>query len=149
MGIANEINTDADTNTVVSAVAVDNTLTPPAPNAGSNNEVVVTGLGNGDYAIDFTDDGTSVVAAVADPVSAELFMYVQRTSAPNTTANQKWRKTHGSYIIGNDGYIDRWNVAGLARMYARLGSVAGLGTDGSVVTLRDPDIDIAPCILEG
>lgn len=149
LGLAAAINADADTNVLVLATAVDNTLTPPAPNAGSNNEVVLTGLAAADYSVDFTDSGTSVEQVIADASQCTAYVYAQRAAAPDTTPNTRWRKTQGSYTVDQDGYVERWNVAGISRLYVRLGSIQGPGSDGSIVTLRDPDVDIAPCILEG
>lgn len=142
------INADADVNTTIVARVVDSTQDPPVEVAGSNDELIIEGLGNADYSVDFTRVGSSVLSVIADPTSCEAFMYAQRGRAPNTTANTRWRRVPGSYVIDSDGYMERWNIAGLARLYVRLGSIAGPGGDGSGVVLRTPDIDIAPGIAE-
>lgn len=145
--IAAAINADGTVGGIVEATAVE--AAKDAPSLFSlNDSVRIRGIGESDFSVDFATDGSSVVLATADAISASADVFVYRKAAPNTAANQRWRKVPGTLAIDSDGYAETWNVGPVARMYIRLFGLALLGTDGSGVVARVPDIDIAPGILE-
>ncbi len=146
--LADAINNDVTVGALVVALAVnsaDDSVTP-----GSRDSVRVRGLASNDtdWTIDFTDNGTSVVAVSADPTTASMSVWVQRTAAPGSTASTRWRKLPTGYTLSSGGFMERFNVAGLARIYAQITAVDGPGGDGSGVTYRTPTLDWAPAIIE-
>lgn len=145
-GFAAAINADADVNTVVLATAVkgsDDTVV-----VGTRDSVKITGLTAADYTIDVTDNGTSVVAVAADPVTATLRMYFSLGAADGVTAPTGWRRGPNSYSITSTGFVERFDTAGLDRIFVQLEGLDVMPGDGTIVTARTPDVNIGPASLE-
>lgn len=143
--IAAAINADGTVGLLVTATAV--RASDDDTTVGVRDSVRLTGRGFADYSLGWARTGSSVISATADASGCEAEVLAQRTAAPGTTANTRWRKTSGTYVIEQRGYMDRWNIAGISRAFVQLSAIQGPGADAGV-TLRTPDIDIAPAILE-
>lgn len=145
-GLAAAINADADVNTIVLATAV--RASDDATTVGVRDSVKIVGLTSADYTIDFTDNGTSVVACVADASTATLRLYFALATAPGVTLPDGWRKAPTSYSIDGQGFVERFDTAGLSRMFVMLSGLDGPSGDGAAVTVRTPDVRIGPAVLE-
>ncbi len=100
-----------------------------------------------DFSVDFTDSGTSVVAAVADAVEATGRLYWKMGAANGITAPVAW-VARETFAVQSAGFVDRYPTGGIARAHLALTARMGAPSDGSIVTLRDPDIQIGPAVVE-
>jgi hypothetical protein len=136
------INADSSVNTIIEASAI------AASGSGAVDTIVINGLDEADFGIDFTGDGGSAVACAVDACTAEARLWWTPAARAGSTAPVQWASSGDMVDVDRRGWIERYDCAGLSRLYVQLSSVAGHPMDGSAVTLRTPDLAIGPCLLE-
>lgn len=143
-GIANEINTDADTNTIVVATAVDLT------GDGVVDVVDVVGIAVADFTFNMTTGGASTFTMEGDAASATAVTAFFMGQAPNTTPPADWFYEGADITISNprNRVVIRRNTGGYARAYLQLLTLVGVGGDGGSVTVRRPDVIWGPGLAE-
>lgn len=109
----------------------------------------------GDVEADFTigvsvAGGTGVLACKADPSSGTLRVWVKAEGSDVTepTRPTAWLHPYGAeYTLNQRGYVERWPVAGLERVYVELDDLTCAGDTGTVT--YQPTVKIGPCVTEG
>ena len=109
------------------------------------DSVTIVSDTNADYTITMSATGTGVLAIEADPTVATLRLWAKcrSSSAPNTwieVLDQEFALTHV-------GFLERFDVPGLDRIYVEVADVDGTG-DGASVTYTFPTVKIGPCVAE-
>ncbi len=109
------------------------------------NTVTIVSDTNADYTITMSATGAGVLAIEADPTTATMRIWAKcrSSSAPSTwiqVLDQEFALTHV-------GFLERFDVAALDRLYIEVASVDGTG-DGASVTYTAPTIKIGPCVAE-
>lgn len=100
---------------------------------------------NADYTITMSATGTGVLAIEADPTTAKLRLWAKcrSSSAPST-----WIQIlDQEFDITGVGFLERFDVGGLDRLYVEVATVDGTG-DGASVTYTTPTVKIGPCVSE-
>lgn len=109
----------------------------------------------GDVEADFTigvsvAGGTGVLAVKADPSAGTLRVWT-KTEGSDVTAPTRptaWLQPYGAeYGIDQRGYLERWPVAGMERVYVELDDLTCAGDTGTVT--YQPCVKIGPCVTEG
>ena len=113
---------------------------------GADDTITVVGVGEADYTITIAATLTGVLACVADPTTAGMRVFTTgRTVGSATPAG--WRHAlNASYTLDYRGFMERFGVGGLGRLYVELHTVDGAG-DGASVTYN-PTVHVGPCVLE-
>lgn len=109
-----------------------------------------------DYSIAIAATGTGVLACVADPVSCSLDLWallggVAKDGAGNDPNEDEaaWRYiASATYAVTSKGRVERYDTAGIDRLYVQLSSIAGHASDGGTVTLGDPIVHVGPAVVE-
>jgi len=138
-GIRDAVNTAASA--VVTAVAID------ADGDGDDDTVVITGDAEAHYYVSEAATGTAVQAVVADPDQGTMRLYgkYRGTVTANTPAG--WRMVlDQEFVLDYRGFMERFETAGLDRLYVELASVDGT-SDGSTITYA-PLVNVAPAVQE-
>ena len=138
----------ADLDALLTALALAiNTALSPTITATSDltaNTITVIGT-NADYTITMSATGTGVLAIEADPTTATLRIWakLRSSSAPST-----WLQVlDQEYALTHVGFLERFDVAALDRLYVEVTDVDGTG-DGASVTYTYPTIKVGPCVAE-
>lgn len=107
--------------------------------------ITIVGDTNADYTITMSATGTGVLAIVADPTEATLRLWAKCRSA---SAPSTWLLVlDQEFAITEVGFLERFDVAALDRLYVEVSGVDGTG-DGASVTYTTPTIKIGPCVAE-
>jgi hypothetical protein len=107
--------------------------------------VKIVGDTEADFTIDISATGTGVLACTADPTTAEMQVYVTYGSSNAPTG---WRAPLDcQWTLDKRGFCERFDTAGLDRMYVSLTSIDGAG-DGATVTYPNVAVLIGPCVVE-
>jgi len=144
-GVADGIAASAPANTIVTATAVDSTGA-----GGPVDTILLRGIAEPDYSISLAVvGGTGELAGIADAATAQAIAWfaARPPNAPGT-----WRRANGAtYNVDTRGFVERFDTAGLDRIYIELRVVAGDAGDGatppSVLTLA-PVVTLGPSVLE-
>lgn len=109
------------------------------------NTVTIVSDTNADYTITMSATGSGVLAVEADPTTAKLRLWAtcRSSSAPATWINILDQE----YDVTSRGFLERFDVAGLDRLYVEVADVDGTG-DGASVTYTTPTIKVGPCVSE-
>lgn len=114
--------------------------------------LVVQGTVEADYSIAVSAGGTGVLACEADPVSFDLrvFGYEAGIVRDGSDASSGWDMIlDGDYTsLDYRGFIERYDVAGLSRLYVEVDNIAGHASDGGTVTYAMSRVRIGPSVLE-
>lgn len=135
-GIAAAITANGTVNQIVTATAVD------------GDTVLIRGIGEANFGIDFSESDAATVAVVADPCDAELRLWWFMGARPGSTPPQAWAWEGEMIEVDRRGLTKRLDVAGLDRLHVQLSNRRGHSGDGSIVTLSTPTIGIGPCLTE-
>jgi hypothetical protein len=142
-GIVDVITSDGTVNQIVTATAVES-----EPGVSGVDTVLIVGDTEADFSIDFTQDTTAVVAAVADRVAATARLWWLPGARPGSTPPTQWVASGDVVAVDRRGHIERYDVAGLSRLAVQLDELEGHALDGTVVTYRTPDVAVGPCLAE-
>ena len=145
-GIAAAIEANGTVGPLVSAVAVrgsDDAVTP-----GVRDSVRIRGVAYDEFSIDFSDNGASTVAVVADPVTADVNVFYTLRGATGSSPPSGWRRHGTVYTVTRGGLVEPLVVSGRNRAAVFFAAVGKQGSDGSVVTVRTPTFAVGPCVLE-
>ena len=114
-----------------------------------NDTVVLRGIGEADYSVDFTESDSATLAVLADPCRAEMRLWWSMAARPGSSApGQPWAWEGTMVPIDRRGRVMRLDTAGLDRLHVQLSDRLGDPGDGSIVTLATPSINIAPALSE-
>jgi len=141
-GIRDEINTTGVALVVASVIDADGD--------GTDDTVLVRGLGEDNYTIVFGATGTGVLAIVADPDTCDIRLFGsaggQASSAPPS-----WRMINGAEWTGVDyrGFSERFDTSSIARLYAEVDTMAAAGDDVTVTyqpgrVVIGPGLEVTP-----
>lgn len=119
-----------------------------ASGVGSRDTVLLRGVGELDYGIDFTHSAAATVACAADLARAEMRLWWFAGARAGSTPPQVWASSGERWDIGARGHLQRLDVAGLDRLHVQLSDRRGHSGDGSIVTFAAPGIHIGPCLDE-
>lgn len=144
--LAAAINADGTVNVIVTATAVDASDTA---STGASTQIRIRGDAAADYSVDFTDSGTSVVAAIADGASCTVVPWWLMGAAPLVTAPTQWASRDRQVVQATAAFVDRYPTGGFLRGYVQTDGLVGVGADGSGVTIRSPDVALGPALVEG
>lgn len=143
-GIAAAIEANGTTTLVVDAVT--------DPDAADT--VLITGKAEADWSLDATvAGGTGAVAASAAAASFDMRIFVTPGGIVKTgsTGNANgWTMPVDADYTGLDyhGFTERYDTAGLDRLYVECGNLAGHGADGVAVTPTLARVMVGPAVLE-
>jgi hypothetical protein len=105
------------------------------------------------FTLDFTSSGGSpVIAAVADPDSATVEIWAcwagtAASGSQNSAPAALWALVNGqTYAIDERGFIERFEVSGIDRLYVRVTDMDHTG-DGTMVTYA-ATVHLGPCQTE-
>jgi hypothetical protein len=98
---------------------------------GDVDTLLVRGLGEADFSFAYqTFAGTAEVDVVADAATADAQVWF---TAKQPNAPESWRvANNGVYPLTSTGLVERFDTAGLARMYVEIDNFTGPGADGAV-----------------
>lgn len=118
-GIVAAITADATVNLIVTAVV-------------SGETVIIRGIGQDHYSIDISATGSAVLECVADPDSGSIIVWTwMREQGSNSPS--WWVSPNGSdYTLAARGFVERFETAGVDRMYVQVFNLDGTG-DGAEV----------------
>lgn len=145
--IATGVHADLDALLTELALII-NTNVPSTVTASADltaNTVTIVSDTNADYTITMSATGTGVLAIEADPTTAKLRLWAKcrSSSAPST-----WIQIlDQEFDVTSVGFLERFDVGGLDRLYVEVATVDGTG-DGASVTYTTPVIKIGPCVSE-
>lgn len=129
-GIATAVNTTAAS---IAQATVD----------ADTNEVVIRSLGVEGVAITaFAASGTGVIAVEAEPVSADVELWVEHIGLTG------WFQLERHVVDRKGLALPHREVAGMSRLAVRLANVVGHPSDASGVTIRAARVAIGPCRVE-
>jgi len=142
-GIAEAVNDDVTVGALVTASIVTQI-------GGDDFEILITGVGEADYSVDFTHSstGSPTLTAVADRCSATMRLWWLPDARVGSTPPQIWAWSGDVWTLDRRGWLERFDVAGLARLHVQLSDRAGHAGDSSIVTYAAPAISIGPCLSE-
>lgn len=140
--LADAINGDADLSAIITAEAID------TDDDDEVDTILLTGVGVGDFSIDFVDDGGATCSCVADYATATLRPWYAMGARVGVTPPQPWVSSGDAYELDWRGRVERLDTAGLDRLHLQLEDLAGAPGDGEGVTYADPTIAIGPCLAE-
>jgi len=138
-GIRDAVNTGAGGVVTATAVKIGGSAT--------YNQVTITGDTETHYYISEATTGTADLAVVADPDQATMRLF--GTYRATVTANKppNWRMVlDQEFVLDYRGFMERFETAGLDRLYVELASVDGT-SDGSTITYA-PLVNVAPAVQE-
>jgi len=141
-GIAAAITADGTVNQIVTATAVDES------GAAARDTVLIRGIGEADFGIDFTESDAATLACIADPCGAEMRLWWFMGARPGSTPPQVWAWSGELYQLDRRGRVVRLDVAGMDRLHVQLASRIGHSGDGSMVTFATPTTSIGPALSE-
>jgi hypothetical protein len=137
-GIAAAIVASGPASAIVTASAVDD------DDDSTDDTVLLVGAAEADYTLDIAATGTGELAAVADPMSGALRAWIKGRSA---NAPAAWLLAYDAeYTITRRGFVERFDVGGLERLYVELYDLAGTGDGGDVTYAAK--VEIGPCVIE-
>lgn len=144
-GIVGVINSDGTVGAIVEASAVES-----EPGVSGIDTVLIKGLGEADYSVDFTQDpgGGATPAVVADRCRATGRLWWKAGARAGSTPPTTWADQGDEIEVGYRGFVQRFDSAGFDRLHVQLYELAGDPGDGSIVTYRDPVVSIGPCLSE-
>lgn len=121
---------------------------PPIVTASADltaNTLTIVSITNADYTVAVSATGTGVLAAEADPTEAKLRIWAKcrSASAPSAWVNILDQE----YDLTSKGFLERFDVAGLDRLYVEVADVDGTGDDASI-TYVVPTVKVGPCVSE-
>ncbi len=123
---------------------------------GTNDSVKIVGKAEADYGIGVSaTSGTGTIAVTADPSTAALRLWGVGAgpNAPGRTGTSSgdpgvWAYVSAqTYALAYRGFLERFAVAGMERLYVELASVAGPASDTGSPTYT-PHVWIGPCVQE-
>ena len=124
-----------------------------ASGSGAHDTVLLRGVGEADYGIDFSHSGAATLLVVADACRAEMRLWWFAGAQDGSTPPQVWAVSRDRF--GNDrwdldrrGVLERLDSAGLDRLHVQVSERRGHSGDGSAVTFADPAIGVGPCLSE-
>jgi hypothetical protein len=142
--IAAAINADGTVGPLVTATAVD----ADGLTTGTLTQVRIRGDAEADYSIDFAHSAAAVITCVADLCSAEMRLWWSMGARAGSTAPTPWAWSGEEYTIDRRGLVERFDTAGLSRLFVQVSNRQGHAGDGSSVTFADPVINVGPCLSE-
>ena len=143
-GIAAAINADGTVGALVTATPVESD-----PGVSGIDTVLIVGDGEADFSVDFTSPSlTAVLACVADLAHATARLWWLVGARPGSSPPTLWAASGDEVAVGRRGYVERFDSAGLDRLFVQLSERAGVAGDGSIVTYPAPVISIGPCLAE-
>lgn len=143
-GIAAKIEADGVATLVVDAI------TDP----DDADTILIIGKAEPDWFLDATvAGGTGALTATAAATGFDVQLYSTNggiIKTASTGAPGRWVSPADSLYAGMDyhGWIERFDVAGLARYYAEIKNVTKHASDGSGVTATIANVAIGPAVLE-
>lgn len=142
LGLVSVINSDPNTSALVTASAVESV------EGGGIDTVLIVGDSEADWSLDFTQDTTAVLAAVADPAHATARLWWLVGARAGSSPPSLWATSGDEVAIGRRGWVERFDSGGMDRLFLQLSDRAGVAGDGSIVTYRTPVISLGPCLSE-
>lgn len=137
-GIAAAIVASGPASAIVTASAEDE------DDDSTDETVLLVGVAEADYTLDIAATGTGELAAVADPMTGALRGWIKAREA---SAPAAWLLAYDAdYTITRRGFMERFDVGGLERLYVEVYDLAGTG-DGVDVTYA-AKVEIGPCVIE-
>jgi hypothetical protein len=140
--IATAINANVTVAALVTAVG-----TAVSPSV-THNAVLITGDGEADFSVNFTHSGAAVLVALADPTAATLRPWWFAGARVGNTPPQVWAWSGDTFVLDRRGFVQRFDCAGLDRLFVQLSDRLGASGDGTMVTYGVPIISIGPCLSE-
>ena len=140
-GIAAAINADGTANLIVAA-------STEMSDGVNVDTVLIRGLAEEDWSIDFTESDSAVVACEADPARASMRLWWLPDARVGSTPPTVWAWSGEVYEVSRRGLVERFESAGLARLFVQLYDRLGDSADGSMVTYSDRVISVGPCLSE-
>jgi hypothetical protein len=143
--IAAAISADGTVGPLVTATAVDADDTT----TGALIQVRIRGDGEEDFSIDFVHSAAAVITCVADLCEATMRPWWAMAARPGSTAPVLWSGMGDVYDVDRRGLVERFECAGLSRLFVQLYERGGhAGDHATRVTYNDPVINIGPCLSE-
>ena len=133
---------------ITAAVVGNGTISAIVDAVDVASALILTGVGEEDFSIDFTHSGATVCEIEADPSTADLRMWWFAGARVGVTPPQIWTWDGDDYSVTHRGMVRRFETAGLDRVMVQLYNVAGHPGDGALVTYTDPIVSIGPCLSE-
>lgn len=119
-----------------------------ASGSGAHDTVLLRGVGEADYGIDFSHSGAATLLVVADPCRAEMRLWWFGGAQAGITPPQIWAASPERWDLDRRGILQRLDSAGLDRLHVQVSDRRGHSGDGSAVTYAAPAIGIGPCLAE-
>lgn len=141
-GIAAAIVASGPASAIVTASAI------AVAGAGPHDAVSLVGVGEDDWSLDFGHSGAAVVVALADLTAATLRLWWAPGARVGSTPPQVWTWSGETYALDRRGIVERFDSAGLDRLFLQVSDRIGHAGDGSIVTYGTPVISIGPCLSE-
>jgi len=141
-GLAAAIVASGTASAIVTATAVD------TGGAATRDTVLLRGVGEASYSVNFTHSGAAVVAAAADADTANMRLWWAMGARSGSVAPVPWAWSGELCALDYRGPVVRLDSAGMDRLFVELSDRAGNASDGGAVTLITPVISIGPALTE-
>lgn len=141
--LADDLNASAPVAALVTATATD------ADGDGTIDSVTIVGDAEVDWSIDATvAGGAGTVTVVADPATLTVRVWLYGANDA-LTGHPGWQLANngGLSSIDRRGYVERFDTAGIGRLFLEVHAITAVGGDGASVTYS-PTLAVGPCLLE-
>jgi hypothetical protein len=133
-GIAAVIVADGPASAIVTASAED------------ASTVLLVGVSDADYVLHLAANGAAVLAGTADATTAQMRVWVTVKTGNDHTPDGWIKPSDADFAIDRCGFLERFGVASLDRLYIELYDIDGAGDTGNVSYA--PTVRIGPCVTE-
>lgn len=142
---------DSDIAALVTATAVESD-----PGVSGIDSILIEGIVEEDWSIVFETGTSADLTIVTDLAYARATLWWLPGARPGSSPPALWASSGDQVDIERRGNIERYDVAGMSRLYVQLDQRCGMAGDGeehggftsATLTYRDPAISIGPCLAE-